>query len=74
MEAPRPLDALNKARGRRVMIDLKNGKTIAGSLNAFDIHINCVLDNAEEIVDNEVKKKMGTVFVRGDTILTVSLT
>ena len=74
MEAPRPLDALNKARGRRVMIDLKNGKTIAGLLNAFDIHINCVLDNAEEIVDNEVKKKMGTVFVRGDTILTVSLT
>ena len=73
MEAPRPLDALNKARGKRVMIDLKNGKTITGSLNAFDIHINCVLDNAEERIEGEVKRKMGTVFVRGDTILTVSL-
>ncbi len=73
MEAPRPLDALNKARGKRVMIDLKNGKTISGSLNAFDIHINCVLDNAEVSVDSKVERKLGTVFVRGDTILTVSL-
>ena len=73
MEAPRPLDALNKARGKRVLIDLKNGKSLVGLLNAFDIHINCVLNETEERVDGEVKRKLGTAFVRGDTILTISL-
>lgn len=72
MEMARPLDALNKARNKRVIVELKNGRQYVGSLIAFDIHINTVLDNAEELVDGEVKRKLGTVFVRGDTITIVS--
>jgi small nuclear ribonucleoprotein len=68
----RPLDALNKARGKRVIVDLKNNKQYVGTLSAFDIHINIVLDDAEERVDGEMKKKLGTVFVRGDTITIIS--
>jgi small nuclear ribonucleoprotein len=41
-------------------------------LEAFDIHINVVLNDAEERVDGEVKRKLGTVFVRGDTITIIS--
>ena len=73
MEQSRPLDALSKARDKRVIIDLKNGKQILGSLNAFDIHINCVVVNAEEREGGELKRKLGTVFVRGDTIVTISM-
>ena len=73
MEQSRPLDALNKARNKRVIADLKNGKQLIGSLKAFDIHINCVLEDAEERVDGEVKRKLGTAFIRGDTIVTMSL-
>lgn len=72
-EPARPLDALNRARDKRVIVDLKNGKQFVGVLRAFDIHINSVLDDAEERVDGEVKRKLGTVFVRGDTIITISL-
>ncbi len=72
MEASRPLDALNNARNKRVIVELKNNKQIIGDLKAFDIHINIVLDNAEERVDGDVKRKMGTVFVRGDTITIIS--
>ena len=72
MDASRPLDALNAARGKRVIVELKNGKQIIGSLKAFDIHINVVLDNAEERVDGEVKRKLGNVFIRGDTITIIS--
>ena len=72
MEQSRPLDALNKARNKRVIIELKNGKQLVGSLNAFDIHINVVLTDAEERQDWEVKRKLGVVFLRGDTIILIS--
>jgi small nuclear ribonucleoprotein len=72
MDASRPLDALNKARDKRVIVELKNNKQYIGLLRAFDIHINVVLENAEERVDGEIKRKMGTVFLRGDTITIIS--
>ncbi len=68
MEPLRPLDALNKSRNKRVIVELKNGKQYLGKLQSFDIHINVVLEEAEERVEGEVKRKLGTVFLRGDTI------
>ena len=68
----RPLDALNQSRGKKVLIELKNGKQFVGMLKAFDIHINTVLEDAEERVDNEIKRKLGKVFLRGDTIILIS--
>lgn len=73
MEQSRPLDALNNARSKRVILDLKNGKQVVGTLRAFDIHINVTLDEAEERVDGETKRKLGTTFVRGDTIILITL-
>ncbi len=72
MEAARPLDALNNARNKRVIVQLKNNTQMVGKLKSFDIHINLVLEDAEELVDGEVKRKLGTVFIRGDTIIIVS--
>ena len=72
MEMSRPLDSLNQSRDKRVIVELKNGKQLVGKLRAFDIHINTVLDEAEEHVDGEIKRKIGTVFVRGDTIILIS--
>jgi small nuclear ribonucleoprotein len=72
MESERPLDALNHARGKRVLVELKNGKQFLGTLKAFDIHINTVLDNAEEHEDGQLKRKIGTAFLRGDTIILIS--
>ena len=72
MEASRPLDALNKARDKKVIVELKNGKQFIGILKAFDIHINVVLNDAEERSNGEVTRKLGVVFVRGDTITVIS--
>ena len=71
-EESRPLDALNEARNKRVMVDCKNGRQYVGKLSAFDIHINTVLIDAEERVEGEMKRKLGKVFIRGDTIITIS--
>ncbi len=73
MEATsRPLDALNKARNKRVIVELKNNKQYLGNLKAFDIHINIVLEEAEERVNGELTRKLGTIFIRGDTITIIS--
>ena len=72
MEQQRPLDALNRARNKRIIVELKNGKQLIGTLNAFDIHINVVLTDAEEREGGEVKRKLGVVFIRGDTIILIS--
>jgi len=68
----RPLDVLNNAKGKDVLVQLKNNRQMVGTLLAFDIHINVVLDNAKEIVDNEQKRSMGLTFFKGDTIVFIS--
>ena len=72
VEAARPLDALNRARDKRVIVELKNNKQFTGKLKAFDIHVNVVLEDAEEFQNGELKKKLGVVFLRGDTITVIS--
>ena len=72
METSRPFDALNEARGKRVIVEMKNKCQYIGTLKAFDPHINLVLEDAEERVEGEVKRKLGIVFIRGDTITIIS--
>ena len=72
MEQSRPLDALNRARDKRVIVELKNNRQYMGKLKSFDIHVNVVLEDAEERIDNEVRRKLGVVFIRGDTITVIS--
>ena len=68
----RPLDLLNESKGKEVIVQLKNDKQFSGILKAFDIHINIVLDVAKEMQNGEVKKNLGAVFLRGDTIIFIS--
>jgi small nuclear ribonucleoprotein len=68
----RPLDMLNASKGKEVLLQLKTDKQIVGTLVAFDIHINLVLDNAKEFENNELKRSVGLTFVRGDTIIYIS--
>ena len=72
MESARPLDALNESRNKRVIVELKNGKQFEGKLKSFDIHINIVLEDAEEMAEGTLKRKIGLVFLRGDTIILIS--
>ena len=62
MDSERPLDALNAARNKRVIVELKNKSQITGKLKAFDIHINVVLDDAEELENGQMKRRIGNTF------------
>ena len=68
----RPLDVLNNAKGKEVLVQLKNNRQMVGTLLAFDIHINVVLDNAKEMLDQENTRNIGLTFLRGDTIIFIS--
>ena len=73
MDPERPLDALNAARNKRVLVELKSKHQIVGILKAFDIHINTVLDDAEERDESgKTMRKLGQVFIRGDMIVIIS--
>ncbi len=68
----RPLDLLNNSKGKEVMVLLKGDKQFVGTLMAFDIHINLVLDNTKEMQNGEIKRNFGLTFLRGDTIIFIS--
>ena len=73
MDFERPLDALNAARNKRVLVEMKNKRQVLGVLKAFDIHINTVLEDAEERdEDGKTARKLGQVVIRGDMIVFVS--
>lgn len=67
----RPIDALDRAKGKKIMVKLKNGEEITGVLRALDLHLNLWIDEAE-IRKNDSSVRMGTVLVRGDTIVYAS--
>ncbi len=67
----RPIDVLNNAKGKRVLITLKKGTEISGILQAMDLHLNMWIEDAE-IITEEKKTRLGTILVRGDNILYVS--
>ncbi len=68
----RPLDLLNSSKGKEVLVQLKSDRQLVGTLLAFDIHINIVLENAKEMQGGEVKRSIGLTFLRGDTIIFIS--
>jgi len=63
---------MNNRKDKVVTLRLRNTKTIQGILKQFDIHMNMTLDDAEDISD-EKPEKLGTVLIRGDNILAVSM-
>lgn len=68
----RPLDVLNRSLKSPVIVRLKGGREFRGTLDGYDIHMNLVLLNAEEIQGGEVVKKIGSIIIRGDTVVFIS--
>lgn len=69
----RPFDMLNNSLNKQVLIMLKGNIQIRGKLKAFDVHLNVVLEDAEEIENGKVKTKHIEVFLRGDTVILVTV-
>ncbi|MCD4801246.1 MULTISPECIES: LSm family protein [Methanococcoides] len=68
----RPLDILNDSLNTSVIVRLKGAREFRGVLQGYDVHMNLVLDEAEELKDGEIVRKIGGVVIRGDNVVYVS--
>jgi len=68
----RPLDILDQVLNRQpVIVSLKGGRELLGVLQGYDVHMNLVLDKAEEIEGGQ-SRSVGTLIVRGDNVIYIS--
>ena len=68
----KPLDVLQQSLHKRVLVEVKGGRSFRGTLDAFDQHLNLVLSAAEEVVHDEATAQGGLTLLRGDSIVFIS--
>jgi len=64
---------LEDTLGKMVVVILKNGRSLHGRIRGFDQHLNLLLDEAEDVTKPEAVKKLGSIILRGDTIVYILL-
>ncbi|ALL00496.1 Small nuclear ribonucleoprotein, LSM family [Pyrodictium delaneyi] len=63
---------LGDSIGSIVLVKLKGANEVRGKLKSYDQHLNLVLEDAEEIYEDGRTRKLGTIVIRGDTVLLIS--
>lgn len=72
---PKPLDVLNKSLRSPVIVRIRGGREFRGTLEGYDMHMNLVLSDAEELnSDATVKRFGGEILMRGDNVVYISPT
>jgi small nuclear ribonucleoprotein len=65
------MDMLDQSLDQVVLIKLRGGREFRGVLRGYDIHMNLILDEAEEIAkDNPLN--LETAIIRGDNVVFIS--
>lgn len=77
---------IRSSLNKQIYIKLRNDRELTGKLNAYDQHLNMILENAEEThtsmeLDEETyeqvykqnKRNMPMVFIRGDGVILLSM-
>merc|ERR1711894_841277 len=67
-----PSEFLKDLIGNPVVVKLNSGVDYRGILNCLDGYMNIALEQTEEYVNGQLKKKYGDAFIRGDNVLYIS--
>ncbi|RLF52203.1 MAG: RNA-binding protein [Thermoplasmata archaeon] len=67
-----PIDVLQKSLNQKMILLLKDGRMLEGTLSGYDEHMNLVLEDTEERME-ETRKKLGTVIIRGSNVVSISV-
>ncbi len=68
----KPLEVLQQSLHKRVLVEMKGGRSFRGVLDAYDQHLNLVLSSAEEVVKDVTTPRSGLTLLRGDSVIYVS--
>ena len=72
MSVDMSIKVLDESLGKTVLIKIKGGKVIRGTLQGFDQHMNLTLEQSEEILEDGKTISLGTIIVRGDNVVIIS--
>lgn len=68
----RPLTVLGNSLNQNVLVKVKWNREYRGLLDGYDQHLNLVIKNAEEVIDNKSNGTFQTLIVRGDVVVYIS--
>jgi small nuclear ribonucleoprotein len=66
-----PLTVLEKSLGQHITLLLKDKRVLEGKLTGYDEHMNLVLEDCEETVD-DARRRLGMVILRGSNVVSIS--
>jgi small nuclear ribonucleoprotein len=72
MSVDMAVKVLDESLGKVVLIKLKGGKVIRGNLHGFDQHMNLLLQDSVELLEENRSNDLGTIVVRGDNVVIIS--
>ncbi len=65
-----PMKLLEENLNKKVVLLLKDNRSLEGVLSGYDEHMNMVLEDVEES-SQESKRRLGTVVIRGSNIVRI---
>jgi small nuclear ribonucleoprotein len=66
-----PINVLEKSLNTQITLLLKDSRLLDGKLVGYDDYMNMVLEDVEENKDGNIKR-LGTVILRGNNVITIS--
>ena len=66
-----PIKVLEKSVNKRISLLLKDTRILEGKLVGYDDYMNLVLEDTEEFFE-ENQRRIGTVVLRGNNVISIS--
>ena len=67
-----PTGFLKSLKGRTVLVRLNTGVGYRGNLVCLDGFMKIAMEDTEEYIDGQLKRKYGDCFIRGNNVLYLS--
>ena len=68
-----PIALLEKNVDKRISLLLKDGRVLEGKLTGFDEYMNMVLEETTERTAAEEERRLGTVVLRGNNVVSIAI-
>jgi small nuclear ribonucleoprotein len=66
-----PTKILENSMNKKISLLLKDSRILEGKLTGFDDYMNMVLEGTEETYNDEVRR-LGTIIIRGNNVVSIS--